>query len=57
MEISTVQEVMEALQGARITGGERTDEGLHVFLEDGRLLLFAGEFLLYVGIPNKGTLQ
>jgi hypothetical protein len=57
MEISTVQEVMEALQGARITGGERTDDGLHVYLDDGRLLLFTGEFLLYVGIPNKGTLQ
>jgi len=57
MEISTVKEVMETLQGARITGGERTDEGLHVYLDDGRLLLFVGEFLLYVGVSQKGTLQ
>lgn len=57
MEISTVQEVMEALQGARITGGERTDDGLHVYLDDGRLLVFAGEFILYVGIEKKQSLQ
>lgn len=48
---------MEALQGSRITGGERTDDGLHIYLDDGRLLVFAGEFVLYVGIPAKGTLQ
>lgn len=44
MELSTVEEVMEHLSGSRISGGERTDEGMHINLDDGRVLVFVGEF-------------
>lgn len=57
MELSTVEDVMEHLSGSRISGGERTDEGMHVFLDDGRILVFVGEFAMAVMIADKRNLQ
>ena len=57
MELSTVSEVMEHLSGSVISGGERTDEGMHVYLNDGRVLIFVGEFVMGVMILDKRQLQ
>jgi len=57
MEINTPQEVFESLKDAVITGGDVNDDGLHVYLSDGRVLMFVGDFLVYVGVTNKSALQ
>ena len=56
-EISTVEEVMEHLSGAVIDSGERTDEGMHVYLKDGRVLVFIGDFVMGVLVADKRNLQ
>lgn len=57
LEVSTVEEVMEALSGSVIVSGERTDEGMHVYLEDGRTLMFVGDFCMAVCVLRKENLQ
>lgn len=57
MELSTVEDVLDHLSGSRISGGERTDEGMHVYLDDGRVLVFVGEFVMGVMILDKRQLQ
>lgn len=56
-ELSTVEEVMEHLSGAVIDSGARTDEGMHVYLRDGRILVFAGDFAMGVLVADKRNLQ
>ena len=56
-ELSTVEEVMEHLSGAVIDSGERTDDGMHVFLKDGRVLVFMGDFVMGVLVADKRNLQ
>jgi hypothetical protein len=56
-ELSTVDEVMQHLQGAVIDSGERTDEGMHVYLKDGRVLVFIGDFVMGVLVADKRNLQ
>jgi hypothetical protein len=56
-ELSTVEEVMEHLSGAVIDSGERTDEGMHVYLKDGRVLVFIGDFVMGVLVADKRNLQ
>jgi hypothetical protein len=50
-------EVLESLKHAVIEGGGLTDEGLHIFLEDGRVVVFYGQFILGVVRPETKTLQ
>lgn len=57
MELSTVEEVIEHLTGSVIHSGARTDEGMHVYLEDGRVLVFVGEFAMAVMVADKRNLQ
>ena len=57
MELSTADEVMEYLSGSVISGGARTDEGVHVYLEDGRVLVFVGDFVMGVMVADKRNLQ
>ena len=57
MELNTVEEVMEHLSGSVISAGERTDEGMHVYLEDGRVLVFVGDFVMAVMVVDKSSLQ
>lgn len=57
MDISTVEDVMEHLSGSKISGGARTDEGMHVYLEDGRILVFVGEFVMGVMVLDKRHMQ
>ena len=56
-ELCTVEEVMEHLKGAVIESGERTDEGMHVYLKDGRVLVFIGDFVMGVLVADKRNLQ
>ena len=56
-ELSTVEEVMQHLQGAVIDSGARTDEGMHVYLKDGRILVFVGDFAMGVLVADKRNLQ
>lgn len=57
MELSTVEEVMDHLSGTKISGGARTDEGMHVYLDDGRVLVFVGEFVMGVMVLDQRQLQ
>ena len=56
-ELSTVEEVMEHLSGAVIDSGERTDEGMHVYLKDGRILVFMGDFVMGVLVADKRVMN
>ena len=56
-ELSTVEEVMEHLSGAVIDSGERTDDGMHVFLKDGRVLVFMGDFVMGVLVADKRVMN
>lgn len=56
-DIATVEEVMSILSGAVIDSGARTDEGMHVYLKDGRVLVFVGDFLMGVMVADKRQLQ
>lgn len=55
MKMSSPDEFIQALRGARIEGGGVDEEGLHVFLDDGRVLVILG--IVYVGTINHETLQ
>lgn len=57
MENVEPSEVLETLKGSVIEGGEETDDGLHLYLSDGRILLFVGEFTVFVGILDKDSIQ
>lgn len=57
MEISTVEEVMKELSGTQIISGERTDDGMHVHLSDGRIMVFVGDFVMAVMVVDKRNLQ
>lgn len=56
-ELSTVEEVMQHLSGSVIDSGARTDQGMHVYLKDGRVLVFVGDFVMGVLIADKRNLQ
>ena len=56
-ELCTVEEVMEHLSGAVIESGELTDEGMHVFLKDGRILVFMGDFVMGVLVADKRVMN
>jgi hypothetical protein len=56
-ELSTVEEVMEHLSGAVIESGERTDDGMHVYLKDGRILVFMGDFVMGVLVADKRVMN
>lgn len=56
-DVSTVEEVMEVLSGSVIDSGARTDDGMHVYLKDGRVLVFIGDFVMGVMVADKRNLQ
>lgn len=55
--MSEEESIIESLRGAVIAEGSLTDEGLHFVLEDGRIVVFAGSFILGVARPDKQTLN
>lgn len=56
-DLATVEEVMGFLAGSEISGGARTDEGMHVFLKDGRILVFIGDFVMGVLVADKRVMN
>ena len=56
-ELATVEEVMEHLSGSVIESGARTDQGMHVFLQDGRVLVFVGDFVMGVLVADKRVMN
>ena len=56
-DLTTVEEVMEYLSGSVIVSGERTDEGMHVHLKDGRILVFIGDFVMGVLVADERVLN
>ena len=55
--IEDAEEILSDLSGAVITGGSVSDhEGLHIRLEDGRILIFIGQFIFAVS-KEQQTLQ
>lgn len=38
----TFDELMASLYGAVIIGGEKTEYGIHIYLQDGRILVLPG---------------
>jgi hypothetical protein len=48
LEHQSADELMMRIAGTRIKGGVETEDGLHMFLEGGRVLIFTGEFIICV---------
>ena len=46
-------EVLDSLKSGVIEGGNLTEDGLHIFLEDGRVVVFYGSFILGVVRPDR----
>jgi hypothetical protein len=53
MQIVSVPNFIDSISGQTITGGEVNDDGLHLYLDDGRVLVVLG----VVGLLDKETLQ
>ena len=49
--------VVESIKGAVIEGGALTDDGFHLELEDGRVVIFQGEFIIAVCRVSQHQLQ
>lgn len=56
-DLCTVEEVMEHLSGSVIDSGERTEDGMHVYLSDGRILVFIGDFVMGVLVADKRVMN
>lgn len=56
-DLATVEEVIEYLAGSVIESGARTEDGMHVYLADGRVLCFIGDFIMGVMVADKRNLQ
>ncbi len=56
MKVVTAERVLASVVGSEIEGSELTDEGLSVFLSDGRTLVFAGDFVIAV-VNTERTIQ
>ena len=56
-DLATVEEVMSFLAGSVIESGARTEDGMHVYLADGRVLVFIGDFVMGVLVADKRNLQ
>ena len=56
MNNTTVSDLMEAVSGRVISGGDVTEDGMHLYLDDGKVLIFAGAFVVGIWV-EKGTLQ
>ena len=46
--LSDVSRVMDRIKGLRIVSGEETDEGLHLNLEGGHVLIFTGQMVIAI---------
>ena len=48
LRITDAEELMHSIAGLRVKDGHETADGLHINLEDGRCLIFAGQFVIAV---------
>ena len=55
MQIVSVPDFIDSVRGKTIDDGEVNEDGLHLYLDDGRVLIVLG--IVYVGELEKGTLQ
>lgn len=55
MQLADIESFIETLTGRAITGGDVDHEGMHLFLDDGRVLVIVG--IVYAGILEKETMQ
>ena len=55
--ITSPAEFMESIRGHAIDGGDFTQDGMHLFLDDGRVIVLTGTFVAFVGSFQKQTLQ
>ena len=55
--LTTPSEFMESIRGHAIDGGDFTQDGMHLFLDDGRVIVLTGTFVAFVGSFQKQTLQ
>jgi hypothetical protein len=54
MHFLSVPNFIDSISGQTITGGEVNEDGLHLYLDDGRILIFVGVIGL---LTQKETLQ
>lgn len=47
--VCEVEDFLKSLVGAKISGGEETKEGMRLYLDDGRVFIFSGYFVIYTG--------
>lgn len=58
MTQAAAKRIVENLEGATIVGGEvEDDEGLHIHLQDGRVLVIAGFFAMALVRPDERSLH
>lgn len=57
MNISTVDDLSESAKGCTIDNIEETDEGVHINLSDGRVIILCDVSIVYLGNIEKNTLQ
>lgn len=50
-------EVLDSIKNAVILSGELSEDGLHFYLDDGRVIVFYGQFILGVARPDKSTIN
>lgn len=55
MNLTSPDDFVDSIRGMSIEGGEVNEDGLHLYLSDGRVLIILG--IVYVGQLEKGTLQ
>ena len=51
------EKVVESIRGAVIEDGAITEDGFHLELSDGRVVIFSGEFIIAVCRVNKNQLN
>lgn len=59
MRMMTPSEIMQSIEGATIVSSfvEDGEEGLHLVFQDGRILIFAGDFVMSLLRTNKSKLH
>ena len=55
LRLTDTDEVIDSITGKSITGGGVEHDGMHLYLDDGRVIIILGVF--YVGYCEKETLQ
>lgn len=55
----TPADIMQCIEGATIVSSfvEEGEEGLHLVFQDGRILVFAGDFVMSLMRTNKNKLH